>query len=315
MPKPLYGHKPKAKAVAAPPATSTWLTVDSALTDDDARHASVAAALAAALPDLPPPSLHPLAAVLSDVADPRNRPPNSLVDWLDALRNLIEELAISADGGGGGGVNDVEDDDDEVPRAIVAALRGKCVLVPRPPPPPPLAPGAACLAVLNEDDEWHAATVVDVPEPRGGGGGASCYLVGFDEFGGHTQLTAAARVIALDCVADDDSDGDEAEEKSGGCELCARKMRLTFHHLIPRDTHARYVGKRLPDGIEGEPTKHFLSHHGAWLCRLCHSFVHRFAPNSELAERYNSMERLRSHPDVLLWTRFAASQRVGLDSL
>lgn len=36
----------------------------------------------------------------------------------------------------------------------------------------------------------------------------------------------------------------------------------------------------------------------AWLCRACHSLVHRVATNEELAKEYHSVELLMQRDDV-----------------
>merc|ERR1712014_29706 len=110
------------------------------------------------------------------------------------------------------------------------------------------------------------------------------------------QQTRREDVVALEAVADDDG----AESKVGCCELCGREeLTLTFHHLIPKEVHGRFLGKGLPPGIEEaaaaqglepKPTREFLNSYVSMLCRFCHSTVHRLAPNAVLAERYNSLE-------------------------
>jgi len=63
------------------------------------------------------------------------------------------------------------------------------------------------------------------------------------------------------------------------CELCERDwVPLTYHHLIPKATHARVLKR-------GWHTEDQLNR-VAWLCRACHSFVHRLASNEMLAREY-----------------------------
>lgn len=63
-------------------------------------------------------------------------------------------------------------------------------------------------------------------------------------------------------------DDEGADQCDGECELCGRQLQLTFHHLVPKMTHPRYLGKALPAdvadaamgaGLEPEPTKSFLN--------------------------------------------------------
>ncbi|KAH8727194.1 hypothetical protein GQ44DRAFT_612251 [Phaeosphaeriaceae sp. PMI808] len=70
------------------------------------------------------------------------------------------------------------------------------------------------------------------------------------------------------------------------CELCLRDwVPLTYHHLIPRSTHER-VMKR---GWHTEDKLNSV----AWLCRACHSFVHRLARNEVLAKSYYTVGLIR----------------------
>ena len=79
--------------------------------------------------------------------------------------------------------------------------------------------------------------------------------------------------------------------KTDACELCGRDwIPLTYHHLIPRQVHEKAVKRGWCQ--EWEVNKI------AWLCRACHSFVHRVASNDELAREWNSVERLREREDV-----------------
>ena len=74
--------------------------------------------------------------------------------------------------------------------------------------------------------------------------------------------------------------------RTSACELCARDwVPLTYHHLIPRSTHER-VRKR---GWHADEMLNSV----AWLCRACHSFVHRLASNEELARGFYTVELIR----------------------
>jgi hypothetical protein len=109
-----------------------------------------------------------------------------------------------------------------------------------------------------------------------------------------------------DLVFDDDDEG--------LCEMCERETVLTYHHLVPKETHSHVLkrGIGLNDlGLtqeattaaigssslqSAEITKEFLGQHGSWLCRPCHSAVHRFADNFELGLKYNTVEKLMAEP-------------------
>lgn len=75
------------------------------------------------------------------------------------------------------------------------------------------------------------------------------------------------------------------------CEICARSwIPLTYHHLIPKDVHVKAVkrGWHHEDQLQNV----------AWICRACHSFVHRVASNEELAKNWFTVEKLMEREDV-----------------
>lgn len=79
--------------------------------------------------------------------------------------------------------------------------------------------------------------------------------------------------------------------KTTECEMCGRDwVPLTCHHLIPRFVHAKALkrGWRREDELQSV----------AWLCRACHSFVHRFAGHEQLAREFYTVERLLGQDDV-----------------
>merc|ERR1740121_298980 len=178
---------------------------------------------------------------------------------------------------------------------VIAELVAKRVLVPI---PAQIEEGAFVLALLTEDGEWHQAVVQKAA-------GENMFVVVFLEYG-KPQETIAANIRLMEDIVDDE-DTEEALAE-GQCEMCARQMLLTFHHLIPKDVHPTYLKKRLPAGIEGEPTRHFLNTHGAMLCRKCHSFVHHLASNDVLAKEYNTLEKILAVPSVQAWVMWAGQQ-------
>jgi hypothetical protein len=79
--------------------------------------------------------------------------------------------------------------------------------------------------------------------------------------------------------------------RSSSCELCSRSwIPLTYHHLIPRGVHAKALKRGWAEEWELNKV--------AWLCRACHSFVHRVATNEDLAREWSSVERLLEREDV-----------------
>ena len=84
--------------------------------------------------------------------------------------------------------------------------------------------------------------------------------------------------------------------RPSGCEICGREhLPLTYHHLIPREVHDKSVKRGWH--------KEWELNKVAWLCRACHSFVHRIATNEELARHLYDVDLLLEREDV---QRFAA---------
>jgi hypothetical protein len=104
------------------------------------------------------------------------------------------------------------------------------------------------------------------------------------------------------------------------CEICERQVGLSYHHLIPRSTHAKVLKK----GWHPES----MINKVAWLCRYvclssrprivsllryipraCHSAVHRVASNDDLARYYHTVELLLEREDIQRWRAYAAKQK------
>ncbi|WYZ34292.1 hypothetical protein EsH8_I_000568 [Colletotrichum jinshuiense] len=91
-------------------------------------------------------------------------------------------------------------------------------------------------------------------------------------------------------------------DQAEGCELCGRDwIGLTYHHLIPRMVHEKAVKR----GWHREDELNNV----AWLCRLCHSFVHRFAGHEELARHYYTVELLLEQDEVVRFAQYASRVR------
>jgi 5-methylcytosine-specific restriction endonuclease McrA len=101
---------------------------------------------------------------------------------------------------------------------------------------------------------------------------------------------------------------EEADEllDPGCCELCERTMPLTVHHLIPKSEHARIIARHTH-------TKAWLlsKDNFAYICRPCHSAIHRIMDNSALSEHGQTIEALCEHEEVLKWIKFARTQRTS----
>eukprot|EP00930_Biecheleria_cincta_P084066 TRINITY_DN73563_c0_g1_i1.p1 TRINITY_DN73563_c0_g1~~TRINITY_DN73563_c0_g1_i1.p1 ORF type:complete len:474 (+),score=96.34 TRINITY_DN73563_c0_g1_i1:70-1491(+) len=76
------------------------------------------------------------------------------------------------------------------------------------------------------------------------------FEVRFTEYS-KNQYTRFDKLLLDGTIADDEGvEGMVCEE--GECEICKRCVFLTFHHLIPKSTHNRWLKrKRLPEGVRG----------------------------------------------------------------
>jgi len=82
-------------------------------------------------------------------------------------------------------------------------------------------------------------------------------------------------------------------------------------------THSHYAKKHsLPGNLKvpGFDAKfdisRFLLAYGIYVCRPCHSAVHRCSDNRELAEERNSLERIMADSKMAAWAAFNGAQRV-----
>ena len=80
----------------------------------------------------------------------------------------------------------------------------------------------------------------------------------------------------------------------GDCPLCGRKLvggsSVNRHHLVPRSRNGR-------DTVA--------------LHRICHAAIHATLSENELERQYNTIERLREHPQLrrfIVWVRRKPSE-------
>lgn len=88
------------------------------------------------------------------------------------------------------------------------------------------------------------------------------------------------------------------------CEICNRVVPLTYHHLIPRSTHQKVLKRKW------HPESRLNA--VAWLCRPCHSAVHKSASNEDLAREYYTVELLMQTESIQRWAAYASRQRWGV---
>lgn len=85
---------------------------------------------------------------------------------------------------------------------------------------------------------------------------------------------------------------------NGKCALCEREESLTRHHLIPRCRHHNSKNQKDFSREEARQT--------IGLCRPCHKQIHVIWTEKELEREWNTVEKLRSHPEMdkfLTWIR------------
>jgi len=143
---------------------------------------------------------------------------------------------------------------------------------------------AQCSAVLEEDKEWHEAVVEEILEE-------GRIRIIFPEFG-KPQVVPGPSVVLM-------AEYEDAGE--GDCRMCEREMPLTRHHLIPRTVHPRYFKM----GISREVLNTTVD-----ICRPCHDACHRFADESTLAEKYNTLELLLAQEEIRSFIRYVQKQRI-----
>jgi len=93
---------------------------------------------------------------------------------------------------------------------------------------------------------------------------------------------------------------EERAKAKDGCTMCSRLMPLTWHHLIPKTTHRK---------MSRNYSYKEMATRGIWVCRPCHSAIHRTHDNMELAEHFNTVEALEECPTLQKWVKYAAKQR------
>ena len=86
----------------------------------------------------------------------------------------------------------------------------------------------------------------------------------------------------------------------GACALCERTTALTFHHLVPRMLRRRAWFR------QNVPPERWQA--GIDVCHPCHKAIHRFIDEKELGRTYNTLERLRDHPDLRAFVAWVQTQ-------
>jgi hypothetical protein len=106
--------------------------------------------------------------------------------------------------------------------------------------------------------------------------------------------------MTIPSAATDDMDSSTAQNPYE-CELCERVIQTTRHHVYPRETH-EWLQKRDPDRYTDRELGTTIN-----LCRMCHSAIHRFYTNRQLAEEYYSLELLLESEQVCKFAKWAST--------
>lgn len=81
------------------------------------------------------------------------------------------------------------------------------------------------------------------------------------------------------------------------CLLCGRDVsETTEHHLVPKCRHKNKKNKKMFSRKEVKkkvPT-----------CDPCHNNLHAVLTEKELAREYNTLEKLKGHPDVIKFSKW-----------
>ena len=89
----------------------------------------------------------------------------------------------------------------------------------------------------------------------------------------------------------------------GKCAICGREETLTRHHLIPRTRHPNKRNKREFDRVT---VKRIVG-----VCRPCHSQIHTLLTEKELEREYATVERLRTHGELMKFAEWIANKPRG----
>ncbi len=114
--------------------------------------------------------------------------------------------------------------------------------------------------------------------------------------------TPVSTTVSVSCVASsmiEATDDTDEELDSSCCLVCERTLKLTRHHLYPRETHHTMLKKKKV--AHKEELNETIS-----ICRLCHSTIHHMFTNIELANTFNTLEMLLSDERYLRYAKWAS---------
>jgi hypothetical protein len=95
----------------------------------------------------------------------------------------------------------------------------------------------------------------------------------------------------------------ETLDMPGRCAICEREERLTRHHRIPR---ARHHNKRNKREFPRELVREVVG-----ICRPCHSQIHQVLSEKQLEREFNTVEKLRIHPEIAKFAHWIRRKPAG----
>jgi hypothetical protein len=121
-----------------------------------------------------------------------------------------------------------------------------------------------------------------------------------DDAGGERTNSFLELIYNDRYVKEDEQEIDEIE--NGLCNICERQVKLTRHHVYPREIHKTLLKK----GYDAALLNNTIS-----ICRMCHSTIHNFFTNEELAKSYYTVDLLLGNEKFLRYAKWAANQKHG----
>ena len=85
------------------------------------------------------------------------------------------------------------------------------------------------------------------------------------------------------------------------CSLCGTNRLMTFHHLIPKKCQKNKWFKK-------NFQKSDMKERGIWVCRRCHSFIHKQFSEKVLGRELNTLDKLLSNEKIILFIKWAKKQ-------
>ena len=84
------------------------------------------------------------------------------------------------------------------------------------------------------------------------------------------------------------------------CELCEIDNVYNFHHFIPKTNHSnkwfkkQFTREQMREGVN--------------VCKQCHKMIHEVCPSEkELGRKYNTKDKLLSHPKLKKYIKWKSS--------